>query len=771
MAWDQNKFNKALDKGHSAAWDQNWDEAIKHYRAALLEFPDNPAALTSLGLALTEKGDLEGALQCYQHAAQVNPEDAVAISSLARMYEMLGRQDEAVSAFMQAAELYLKNHLNEKAIENFIAVINLQPTNLNARIRLSTVYDGMDMKPDAISEYLAAASLLQKNGDEEKALQLVNHVLTIQPENPEANKALQSLENHKQLPLPAQTRGRTGLMGGSKKQPDAQKEILEQVEKDPIAEAQHLALVSLAGVLFEKDDEAAVAGQVSRKSMSNLTRGTGGLSSDHSAKSRMQLHLGKAIDFQTQGDEVEAALELERAIEIGTKLPAAFFDLGLLYVHTDSEKSMKYLKQSVGHPDFSLGSYLLMAGIHKENGELNAAATEYLHALALADITTVPEEKSDELKQLYDPIIESQERETDMEKLNNLCNSIQAQILRKDWRAHLNSIRQQLSGGQEEEELPPIAGMLLEMKGSRVVDAMAEIRKLEQKGHYRSAMEVALDTIPFSPVYLPLHVKIGDLLVKEGHLPGAVEKFITTADLYHARGETSQAISLLKRVTTIVSMDLEVRGKLIEFLNSQGRIEEVLNEYMDLAKVYYQLAELDMARKTCLTGAKLAQEAPNRQAWVVKFLNRIADIDMQRLDWRNAIKVYEQLCSMQPEEPSSRVKLIDLNLRLGQNVNAISEADSYVSYLQKGGQRDLPIGFLREMSKEHPDVLEFQRRLADLLIKDEKLPEAIKVLDYVAKTLVQSGNKNAAVETLKLILKLNPPNIQEYQNAINKLAG
>jgi tetratricopeptide (TPR) repeat protein len=335
----------------------------------------------------------------------------------------------------------------------------------------------------------------------------------------------------------------------------------------------------------------------------------------------------------------------------------------------------------------------------------------------------------------------------------------------------LNSIRQQLSGGHDEEELQPIAGMLLEMKGSRVVDAMAEIRKLEQKGHYRSAMEVALDAIPYSPVYLPLHVKIGDLLAKEGHLPGAVEKFITTADLYHARGETSQAITLLKRVTIIVSMDLAVRGKLIEYLNSQGRIEEVLTEYMDLAKVYYQLAELDMARKTCLTGAKLAQDAPHSRAWVVKFLNRIADIDMQRLDWRNAIKVYEQLCSLQPEEPSSRVKLIDLNLRLGQKANAISEADSYVSHLQKGGQKDLPIGFLREMSKEHPDVLEFHRRLADLLIKDEKIPEAVKILDFVAKTLVQSGNKSAAVETLRLILKLNPPNVKEYQNAIQQLTS
>jgi tetratricopeptide (TPR) repeat protein len=191
---------------------------------------------------------------------------------------------------------------------------------------------------------------------------------------------------------------------------------------------------------------------------------------------------------------------------------------------------------------------------------------------------------------------------------------------------------------------------------------------------------------------------------------------------------------------------------------------------MELAKVYYQLAELDMAKQTCQAGAKLAQETPGGRAWVSKFLNRIADIDMQRLDWRNAIRMYEQLRTLQPEEPSSRVKLIDLDIRMGQRSDAISESDGYVSYLQKNGQKDLSISFMREMTKEHPDVLEFQRRYADLLIKDEKISEAVKVLDLVAKTLANSGNKSVALETLKLILRLNPPNAAEYQKTIEQLS-
>lgn len=54
MAGRENIFNKAMNEGHSAAWDQKWDQAATAYQNALEEFPDHPKALTSLGLALFE---------------------------------------------------------------------------------------------------------------------------------------------------------------------------------------------------------------------------------------------------------------------------------------------------------------------------------------------------------------------------------------------------------------------------------------------------------------------------------------------------------------------------------------------------------------------------------------------------------------------------------------------------------------------------------------------------------------------------------------------
>ena len=64
-------FQKSMNEGHSAAWDQEWGKAAAAYRKALQEMPDNPKALNSLGLALFQQGNYEEALQIYKRVAQV----------------------------------------------------------------------------------------------------------------------------------------------------------------------------------------------------------------------------------------------------------------------------------------------------------------------------------------------------------------------------------------------------------------------------------------------------------------------------------------------------------------------------------------------------------------------------------------------------------------------------------------------------------------------------------------------------------------------------
>ena len=65
---------------------------------ALLEFPNDPMALISLGLALLEMHDYEGALTQYQKASAVSPNDPVPYEKMARIYEGMGRTKELVKS-------------------------------------------------------------------------------------------------------------------------------------------------------------------------------------------------------------------------------------------------------------------------------------------------------------------------------------------------------------------------------------------------------------------------------------------------------------------------------------------------------------------------------------------------------------------------------------------------------------------------------------------------------------------------------------------------
>ena len=112
-------YQKAMNDGHSAAWDQDWKIAASAYRKALQEFPDQPKALNSLGLALYQLGQFEEALGIYQHVAKLSPDDPVAFEKVAQISERVGDLNAAVDASLNAAELFLNQREVDKALETW----------------------------------------------------------------------------------------------------------------------------------------------------------------------------------------------------------------------------------------------------------------------------------------------------------------------------------------------------------------------------------------------------------------------------------------------------------------------------------------------------------------------------------------------------------------------------------------------------------------------------------------------------------------------------
>ncbi len=765
MAGRQDIFQQAMNQGHSAAWDQLWDQAASYYRQALEEFPENPQALSSLGLALIELQSYDEALKAYQKAARFMPEDPVALEKIAQLTERMGQLDIAVQASLRAAEQYLKNRDAGKAVENWERVTRLNPENLTAHARLALVLERLGDKARAVSEYIAVASLYQSAGDPDKAQAGVNQALRVLPTSEEALNAQALLKDFKPLPKPSRPKGGTAPL---RMQQVRKLELLEAPEKapelDPVAMARQKALTLLAGMLFEGSDEE----RDNRRGLSQIVTGATGMLQRPVDRTKMILHLSQMIDLQSQNNAVRATEELQKAIEAGLENAAAYFDLGYLYAQSGRlESAIRQLQSSVKHHDFGLASRLLLGDLLQKKGQLREASFEYLEALKLADAMMVAPKHANDLLQLYDLLIESNRRINE-EIQARMCTNIRDMLMRPDWKTQLRKAREQLPASGDNTPIP-LAEILLEARSGRVIAAMSSIYDLVQDGSYRTAMEEAFYILQESPTYLPLHATMGEMLVKQNDVNAAVAKFQVISRVYESRGDASQAINFLRRVVELSPADLAARGRLIDLLARYGKIDAAIHEYEQLAAFYFSLGDFPMARKTYTEALRAAQQANVDRAIRVKIMHRMADIDMQSLDWRQALRVLEQIRTLQPEDTEARSQIIRLNLRMAQEQPALAELDNYIAFMNSSHKLGDLVAFMESVAADHPQNIPVLRRLADVYRGVGRVPDAINQLDAIGDMLLEAGDRAGAIQTIEMILMMDPPNRQDYLQVLEQL--
>ena len=772
MSGDDIAFQQSMSEGHSAAWDGMWERAAMYYRQALDEIPGHPKALTSLGLALFELGKYEEALENYVQAVTVSAGDPLPLEKTAQLYELLEKFEKASEASLLAAENYVKKRDIDKAIENLSRVTRVDPENKIAHSRLALIYERLGHKQQAVVEYLALASLMQQEGEMEKAVQAVNRALQILPTSVEAHQALSLLRETKPLPKPTRSR----IPAKLPKQPrleqlEAQKvSDMQFLEIDPVTEAQKKAIGVLAGIVFEIDSED-MDQQATSRGLQNIVSGASdSLFQRQADQNQIYRHLNQAINLQTQGQVADAVTELRQTLNAGLDTPAAYFNLGVLYIKADDiENALSSLPKAVNHADYALGARLLIGQSLRKVGRLDEAAIEYLEALRIADACVVSPGDAVKLKQSYEPIIEAEARTTDPDAKEQLCENIDNLLMQSDWRDRLTQVRQELPVLTDGGPPRPIGEILTVTSSSEVVEMIATVHKLARDGHIRSAMEEAFYALQFAPTYLPLHIYMGELLLQKELLPIALDKFTVVAQTYSARGESLLAIELFRRIIRLAPMDLSTRYLLINELKRSGQTGEAIEEYLKLAGVHYNLADLSRARNTYTEVLHYAQKSLVDDTFRIQILHQMADIDVQRLDWRQALKVYEQIRILQPDDHKARARLVELNFRLGQEAQAMSEMDHFLSHSINSGKVDEAISFLEGLIQENPRQKIIQKRLIELYQQEERKSDAIKFLDAMGKKLMLVGDRAGAIEVVEMILALDPPNADDYRDLLEKI--
>ncbi len=769
MTDQMQELQNLLSKGNSAAWDQKWNDAATYYKQALEIDAENFKALTNLGLAYYEMHEYHEALKPYSKAIEMNAEDPAPYEKMFLIYEALDMPNDAVKAALHAAESHLKNEDIQKAIENWKRVVELDIHNIKAHARLGMVYERLGKKKLAVSEFINTAGLLQLSGNIEKASESIDRALKCSPENIIALRAREILNQGRQLPLPEPII----------KDPEedlmldvAQLAAPEPVKptefENPIVEAVDKALIILAEALFEeqlfnKANKTQRNVELDEGLSWNVESGA-----DLTDDSLLKLHVSQAIENYSAGNEKEAANHIKSAIEDGYTNPAAYFLLGYLYTNLGRvESATRSLTKSVSHENFALASRLLMANLFSSSEQWVEASKEYLEALRIADTSLVDKENVEDLIHLYEVMMDDLEQREGDDAFIEMSKHIEELLLRSDWRDILTDLR--TKGRSEDGILLPQMDALLDDRRSQIMNIHRDIIDLAAEGYYGAAMEKAFFALRNAPSFLPLHVTIGDLLMEQNKISGAVTKYLAVADVYAVQGKTERALTMLKKVIDLQPMNIEVRQRQIDLLEEFGKKEEAINEYINLAEVFFPLAELDSARSAYSKALILASSLADDGGLRLKLLHRLADIDIQRLDWESAINTYLDICEFSPRNKKASIALVDLNYRLDHKPAAESEISRFVEEYDISVDSETIHGYLTALREEIPGEDFIIRQMVELYKHLGQRDLAIGELDKLGDLLLDSGRKSAAVEVIEEIITMNPPNTDAYQKLLGQL--
>ena len=311
MTGNQDSYKNFMSFGHNAAWDLDWPTAIEQYELALKEMPEDPKALTAIGLAYTELQSFPEAIDFYNRAARASAGDPVILERIARLYERIGDLANATKSSIEAGDQYAKANDISKAIDNWSQVASFDPEDITSRSRLADILERIGRKDEAAKEYLEIAALLQHADDQAAARKIIEHAVELSPQGKETQNALTLVQAGQLLAKPTRRQGGTGPIIMSQVRKFDQSVVPSRVGRsaDPITETKQNALIALAGFLFEQQGAA----NATRPSRGNAPKQNGS-----GPNAKIALHLSQAIDAQTHDQIPQAIFELSAATSKGT---------------------------------------------------------------------------------------------------------------------------------------------------------------------------------------------------------------------------------------------------------------------------------------------------------------------------------------------------------------------------------------------------------------------------------------------------------------------
>ncbi len=747
MAGDRKTYEAAMQAGLNLAWEGKWAQALESYKRALAELPDDPTAHSQLGLAYMELGQFDQALEAYHRASQLAPNDPAPLLRLVDIHERLKHPHAAADMLVAIAEIRSQHKAWTEAIQSLQKAIKFNPEQIHAHKMLAEIYTQLDQKQRASKQYVQLARVLQGQNQIDEAMEQCAQAMALDGHNAEARALAEAL--HLGISPQRVTPSRRCEDGGS-----------------PVDIARDQALEELAGIPFEDQPvEFRLESDVTPPDQTLPPASPTPLS-----RAQIDALIAQAIEFQTRGLLDEAISCYTKVIDAGVDRPAARFNLGLLFQQRlRFEAAIVELSKSVQHPTYALGSHFALGECYRALGRIDDALEHFIEALKIVDLGTVARDQADDLMQLYDALADSYIAKGDRDKALEFTNSLIEFLSSKGWEDKAREARRRIDSLSLEGALSSLAELLTAPDAEVLLSAVSLAQEYVKRGALAAATEVCFKGILAAPTYLPLHLRLAEILVQAGQVDDAVTKFQTVANLYLVRKETRQAINVYKRLLQLMPLDVAAHSRLINLLMSSGEIDEAVEQYMQLADTYFQLAQPDKAIEKYAEALRLTPRTMDEKGWKTRVLRQMADVQARRANWREARQLYLQLLALDPDDDRSHLHTIDLSFKLDQAQQADQHVVALINRYEAQGKRQEIIALLQEATRLQPQQMSLRARLAQVYLSAGLRDQAIEELDTLGELQLDAGLKQQALTTIKFIISLKPRNVEDYQQLLSQI--
>jgi tetratricopeptide (TPR) repeat protein len=175
-----NKARPHVNLGAALYRERRVDDAIRHFRKALVIDPEFAEAHLSLGLALKSKGQIEEAFTHVKKGIRINPHNFRAYLNLGDLFLEQNRFEEARASFEKALEIKPQNH----AVYNSLGVVFSETGDRAKAMKYLNL--ALQSNPDNADAHNNLANELSEKGRTDAAIAHYREALRIEPRHYQA---------------------------------------------------------------------------------------------------------------------------------------------------------------------------------------------------------------------------------------------------------------------------------------------------------------------------------------------------------------------------------------------------------------------------------------------------------------------------------------------------------------------------------------------------------------------------------------------------------